>query len=92
MTDDELIAEVEGFLAQGGRGEFEELGDLRLTIFRFNRTMPVLNASGNARYAPFRCEVVNTFGRPAATNWSTGAISAAPSVSLSVRESPAHTA
>jgi hypothetical protein len=92
VTDDELMAEVEGFLAQGGRGEFEDLGGLHLTITTFSRPMFVLNASGDAGYGPFRCDVENMFGRPAATNWSIGAISAAPSASSSVKESAANTA
>lgn len=93
MTDDELMAEVNGFLAEGGRGEFEDLeGPHLITIARFYGPMPVFNASGVTGRAPFYCEVENTFGRPAATNWSIGTISAAPAASSSVRESAAHTA
>jgi hypothetical protein len=91
VTDEELMAEVEGFLAQGGRGEFEDMGGLHLTFFTFNRPMLALSASDNAGYVRFHCEVENTFGRLAATNWSIGPISASPSATSSLRESAAHT-
>jgi hypothetical protein len=93
MTDDELRAEVDAFLAEGGRGEFEDLEVPQLTcVARFSRPMPTLNASGIASRSLLHYVVENPFGRATATTLSIGAISDAISVSSSVRESAAHTA
>ncbi len=94
MTDDELRAEVDAFLAEGGRGEFEEREVPNLTryVASFKGPMLILNASGIASGSVLYCDVENAFGHAAATTWSTGAISGAIRANSSVQESARHTA